>query len=72
MQRFQLYIVMALAPLFLSGCVVTYKADTSNANFSTRPHKETVYVTNQDHEAYDILKQSNIYNLTSDQNIKRA
>ncbi|MCB1841249.1 MAG: hypothetical protein KDI61_13465 [Alphaproteobacteria bacterium] len=52
--------------LFLAGCATNYYV---NEDYYTQPknyEKITVYVTNPDHEAYEVLKKSEIYNLTQD------
>ncbi|MCB1681804.1 MAG: hypothetical protein KDI61_11925 [Alphaproteobacteria bacterium] len=52
--------------LFLTGCATNYYV---NEDYYTQPknyEKISVYVTNPDHEAYEVLKKSEIYDLTED------
>lgn len=52
--------------LFLTGCATNYYVDEDRYTEPRNYEKITVYVTNPEHEAYEILKRSKIYDLTSD------
>lgn len=53
--------------LFLTGCATNYYVDEDRYNEPRNYEKITVYVTNPEHEAYEVLKKSEIYNLSNDQ-----
>lgn len=52
--------------LFLTGCATNYYVSEDRYTEPRNYEKIAVYVTNPDHEAYEILKRSRIYDLTND------
>ncbi len=57
--------LVVLNLLFLTGCATNYYVDEDRYAEPRNYEKITVYVTNPEHEAYEILKRSNIYDLTT-------
>lgn len=59
--------LVVLNVLFLTGCATNYYVDEDRYAEPRNYEKITVYVTNPEHEAYEILKRSDIYDLTTNQ-----
>lgn len=61
-------LILVLPILFLSGCTTNYYVNEDNYPAPKNYEKISVYVTNPEHEAYEVLKKSEIYDLTEDNN----
>jgi hypothetical protein len=60
----QIYLIVF--QLFLTGCATNYYVNEDNYPAPKNYEKISVYVTNPEHEAYEVLKKSEIYDLTDD------
>ncbi len=60
------FLALVLSILFLSGCATNYYVNEDRYTEPKNYEKITVYVTNPEHEAYEVLKKSEIYDLTKD------
>lgn len=57
----------ALLCLFVTGCTTNYYIDQSTPHQKPlNTQKETVFVTNKNHKDFELLKKSEIYNLSED------
>jgi hypothetical protein len=60
------WLLLALTILSLNGCATVYYVDKNTLSQELDYQNETVYVTNPEHPAYQVLKDSGIYKLTQD------
>ncbi|MBK9586780.1 MAG: hypothetical protein KA099_06385 [Alphaproteobacteria bacterium] len=61
-------LTLVVFSFFLSGCATNYYVNEDRYTQPKNYEKISVYVTNPEHEAYEVLKKSEIYDLTPDNN----
>lgn len=62
----QIYLIVF--QLFLTGCATNYYVNEDHYTAPKNYEKISVYVTNPEHEAYEVLKKSQIYDLSENPN----